>query len=81
MKMNNSEDLRTPDLYYAAYLQVAGVIMKRMEREGSRVYFVFDSTIADIESLKLAWINYTGKVAAQPYANSIRSLKGLVHMP
>lgn len=75
-----SGELRTPDLYYAAYLQVAGLEMTRTEREGSRVFFIFDSSVADVESLKTAWINNTGKVAAQPYAFCVRALKSLVHM-
>ncbi len=75
-----TDELKTPDLYYAAYLQVAGVEMTRTEREGTRVYFIFDTSVADVESLKAAWINNTGKVAAQPYAFSIRALKSLVFM-
>jgi hypothetical protein len=72
--------MASADLYYSAYLQVAGVEMIRTEREGSRVYFVFDTSIANIEELKIAWINNTGKIPAQPYAHAIKSLKSLVHM-
>lgn len=77
---NGTNEVRTPDLYYAAYLQVAGLEMTRMEKEGTRVFFVFDTSVADIEALKTAWINNTGKVAAQPYSYSVKSLKALVHM-
>lgn len=73
-------EFRTPDLYYAAYLQTAGVEMIRTDRDGGRVYFVFDTSLGNMEELKTAWINNTGKVAAQPYAYSIRSLKSVVHM-
>jgi hypothetical protein len=73
-------DFRTPDLYFAAYLQTAGVEMKRTEKESGRVYFVFDTTIANIEELKTAWFNNQGKVAAQPYAHNIKSLKSVCHM-
>ena len=73
-------EFRTPDLYFAAYLQTAGVEMKRTERENGRVYFVFDTTIANIDELKTAWFNNTGKVAAQPYAHNVKSLKSVCHM-
>jgi hypothetical protein len=74
-------EFRTADLYYAAYLQTAGVEMVRTDREANgRVYFVFDSTIANLDELKTAWINNTGKVAAQPYAHNVKSLKSVVHM-
>lgn len=76
----NPGEFRTPDLYFAAYLQTAGVEMKRADRENNRVFFVFDTSIANIEELKTAWFNNTGKVAAQPYAHTIKSLKSVCHM-
>ena len=79
MKKDNNE-MRSPDLYFAAYLQTAGVEMIRTDRENGRVYFVFDTTIANIDELKNAWFNNSGKVAAQPYAHNIKSLKSICHM-
>lgn len=79
MKKTGNE-MRSPDLYFAAYLQTAGVEMIRTDRENGRVYFVFDTTIANIDELKTAWFNNTGKVAAQPYAHNIKSLKSICHM-
>jgi hypothetical protein len=73
-------EFRTPDLYYAAYLQTAGVEMIRTDKEGARVYFIFDTSLGNMEELKQAWINNTGKVAAQPYAYAVRSLKSICHM-
>jgi len=73
-------EFRTPDLYFAAYLQTAGVEMKRTDRENGRVYFVFDTSIANIDELKTAWFNNTGKVPAQPYAHNVKSLKSVCHM-
>jgi len=73
-------EFRTPDLYFAAYLQTAGVEMLRTEREGGRVFFIFDTTISNLEELKTAWINNTGKVPAQPYAHNLKSLKSVCHM-
>jgi len=81
-KMTSSKagEFRTPDLYFAAYLQTAGVEMKRTDRDGGRVYFIFDATLSNIDELKTAWFNNTGKVAAQPYAHNIKSLKSVCHM-
>lgn len=73
-------EFKTPDLYFAAYLMTAGVQMLRQDRDSGRVYFVFDTSIANIEELKTAWFNNTGKVAGQPYAHNIRSLKSVCHM-
>ncbi len=80
MMKGNAKVFRTPDLYFAAYLQTAGVVMKTTERENGRVYFVFDTSIANIEELKVAWFNNSGKVVAQAYANNIKSLKSICHM-
>ncbi len=81
MNSPKADDFRTPDLYFAAYLQVAGVNMVRTERNGSgKVTFVFDTSISNIDELKHAWFSQTGKVAALPFANAIKSLKSVVHM-
>jgi hypothetical protein len=77
---SNPGEFRTPDLYFAAYLQTAGVEMIRTDRENNRVFFIFDTSIANVDELKTAWFNNTGKVAAQPYAHSIKSLKSVCHM-
>lgn len=85
MKNNNSEaksgDFRTPDLYFAAYLQVAGVELRKTDRENGRVYFVFDISICNIDELKNGWFAQTAKVAALPYSNAIKNLKSICHMP
>ncbi len=77
---SNSGEFKTPDLYFAAYLQTAGVEMKRTDRADGRVYFVFDTSVSNIDELKAAWFNNTGKVAAQPYAHNVKSLKSICHM-
>jgi hypothetical protein len=75
-----SIDFRTPDLYFAAYLQTAGVELKKTERENGRVFFIFDTSISNIDELKTAWFNNTAKIPALPYANNIKSLKSVCHM-
>jgi len=79
---NNENEYHTTDLYFAAYLQVAGVRMIRTDKQGSgRLSFVFDDTISNIEELKTAWFNQTGKVSALNYANTVKNLKHICHMP
>jgi len=78
--LKEQREFRTPDLYFAAFLQTAGVELKRTDRENARVFFVFSTEIADIEELKTGWFNNTAKVAAQPYANNVKSLKSVCHM-
>lgn len=79
--MTKDNEHRTSDLYFAAYLQVVGSTLLRTERNGSgKVHFIFDMSISNIEELKNAWFSHTGKVAALPYANAVKTLKSLCHM-
>ena len=76
-----STEFRTNDLYFAAYLKVAGAFMQRTDREtGGKVFFCFDKAVSNIEELKAAWFNHSGRVAALPYANEIKNLKSICHM-
>lgn len=83
MKSQMSDGLyATTDLYFAAYLQCAGAPMERTDRSDSgRLTFVFDSTVVNIDELKTAWFNQSGKVSALSYASAIKNLKHLCHMP
>lgn len=73
---------RTSDLYFAAYLQVAGVPMLNHQKNGSgKVSFIFDTSVSNIDELKRAWFNRSGRVEALPYADAIKSLKSICHMP
>lgn len=79
--LNNKNEFRTSDLYFAAYLVVAGVQMTGTERSGSgKVSFIFDTSMANVVELKNAWFAQTGKVAALPYANAVKSLKSICYM-
>ncbi len=76
-----STEFSTADLYFAAYLLVAGVVMLRTDRtHGTKFLFVFDTSVSNIEELKTAWFTQTGKVPALAYANQIKTLKSAVHM-
>lgn len=78
---NRESEYRTSDLYFAAYLQVAGTKLLRTDRNATgKVSFIFDTSISNIEELKNGWFAMTAKVEALPYANSIKTLKSLCHM-
>jgi hypothetical protein len=81
MAPKNASEFKTSDLYFAAYLQTAGVELKRTDRvDSGKVFFVFDASISNVDELKAAWFNNTGKVAANPYAHNLKTLKSLCHM-
>lgn len=80
-EISNTE-YTTTDLYFAAYLQTAGVRMLRTDKQGqSRLSFVFDNSMSNIDGLKTAWFNKNGKVSALEYANNIKNLKHICHLP
>lgn len=71
---------RTSDLYYAAYLKVAGVDFVGTSRDGGRVYFLFaEGGPVSIRELKQQYYNRSSKVAALTFVDEIRVMKGLTH--
>jgi hypothetical protein len=70
---------RTSDMYYAAYLRLAGIPLIDISREGLRVYFVFERTDA-IRDLKLQYFNRSSKVVALGYSEEIRNMKNLTYL-
>lgn len=79
--MADASEFKTSDLYFAAYLQVAGVPMLRSDRAPTgKVTFVFDQEASNMAELKNAWFNNTGRVQALPYSNAIKALKSICHM-
>jgi len=71
---------RTSDLYYAAYLKVAGVKLSGTQRDGARVYFLFEEGDgSDLRELRDQYYNRTSKVAALTYADEIKVMKALTH--
>jgi hypothetical protein len=80
MTDENQEGYRTSDLYYAAYLKVAGVKMTGTHRDGGRVYFLFDEGEGtNLRELRDQYYNRTSKVAALSYADEIKVCKALTH--
>ena len=76
---NQPSEYRTSDLYYAAYLKVAGIPFLEPEREGRRVTFVFEHSDM-IKDLKRQYFNRQAKVAAMTYADEVKAMKALTHM-
>ena len=71
---------RTSDLYYAAYLKVAGVKLLGTDRDGGRVYFLFDEGEgSSLRDLRDQYYNRTSKVPALTYADEIKVMKSLTH--
>jgi len=77
--MENETGYRTSDLYYAAYLKVAGVEFKGTTKEGKRVFFLFENA-EGMADLKKQYFNRYAKVSALTYADEIRSMKNLTYM-
>jgi len=80
--MQQPKQYRTADLYYAAYLRVAGcsMIEATVVKEGGqkRVFFYFEPS-EGLKDLKRDYFNRKGKVAALQYADEVRSMKNLTH--
>ena len=80
--MSNVHEYATTDLYLAAYLQAAGAALLRTDKAGNGpIHFVLDASVANIPELKNAYYNSSGRVAAIQYANNIKNLKHLCHIP
>jgi len=71
-------DYRTSDLYFAAYLRVAGVPFLRTEYEGRRMFFVFEQVDA-FDDLKAQYFTRTSKVVALNFVDEIRNFKAMLH--
>ena len=78
-----STGYRTSDLYYAAFLKVAGVPHDDTIREGRRVFFIFglpEGGQATLKDLKRQYFNRMAKVPALTYADEVKNMKALTHM-
>ena len=69
---------RTSDLYYAAYLKVAGVSMVGTQWEGARMFFLFEKG-PGLKGLKTQYFMDIAKVPALSYAQALKALKALTH--
>ena len=69
----------TSDLYFAAYLKVAGVPFEDTEFRDNRIFFLFKK-VENMKLLKREYFDRTGKVSALTYADEIKALKTMTHM-
>jgi hypothetical protein len=72
------EGFRTSDIYFAAYLKVAGAKLAHIEREGRRVFFVFeDQGPIAMRQLKTQYFADSAKVNVLSYVQAVKEMKGL----
>lgn len=69
---------RTSDLYYAAYLKVAGVKFLETSRDGGRVFFIFENQ-EGLRELRNQYYGRVAKVSALTYADEIKTMKTLTY--
>jgi len=79
MENANPGQYRTSDLYFAAYLKVAGIKFLEAIREGDRIIFIFEEGEA-MRDLKNVYFNRSAKVVAMNFADEIKAMKALTHM-
>jgi hypothetical protein len=70
---------RTSDLYYAAYLKVAGITLQNVEHQGRRAIYIFEAP-HNIDELKMAFFNRTAKVVAMTLIDEIKAMKALTYL-
>ena len=70
---------KTSDLYFSAYLKTAGVRFVGTEKEGNKVFFLFEKTDM-IRDLKREYFNRTARIPALSFVDEIRSMKSLTYM-
>ena len=71
-------EFATADLYYAAYLKVAGVVLQEARWEENRVFFIFESS-PNLTDLRRDYYNRRGKVPALTLADEIKAMKALTY--
>jgi hypothetical protein len=76
--MAQVDGYKTSDLYYAAYLKVAGVKLLNTVKEGGRVQFVFEDA-ETLRDLRDQYFNRSSRVPALSYADEIKVMKALTH--
>lgn len=73
----NPSDLKTPDLYFAAYLVTEGIRLTDTDRHGGRTFFIFENALSDprFDALKSGWLTSSGKVDAAAFAATLNRIR------
>ena len=76
-----SNEAKTSDLYFAAYLRVAGVSLAGTSRDGARTFFLFGDVHPGVLN-ELHRQYYTGeaRVPALFYSQVIRDMKSMLRV-
>jgi len=78
MHIHDPKTVRTADLYFAAYLSVAGVPMEDAKKEDRRVWFHFLDE-GSYEDLKKQYYMRKAKINALQFVDEIKNFKNLTH--
>ncbi len=71
---------KTSDLYWAAFLKVAGISLQGTEKDNRKVVFIFEDPGGNIiKDLKEDFFMDKAKVHALSYTQSLKALKALIH--
>jgi hypothetical protein len=72
------DGFKTSDLYFAAYLRVAGAPLVGTERDGRRVIFFFeDQGPIAMRQLKRQYFSDSAKVHVLSFVQAVKHMKGL----
>ena len=72
------DGFRTSDIYFAAYLKVAGAAMVGTSREGRKVTFIFeDQGPIAMRQLKGAYFADSAKVNVLSFVQAVKQMKRL----
>jgi hypothetical protein len=72
------DEIQTPDIYFAAYLRVAGVSFLRKTNLEGRIYFIFEKPEI-FTDLKSQYYNRIASVPALTYADEIKNFKAMLY--
>ena len=71
---------RTGDLSFATYLRIAGIPFMHAERDGRRVYFLFEDPGDNvIEDLRREYFADKAKVPVMSFVQMLRTMKTIIH--
>jgi hypothetical protein len=73
--------VKTSDLYFAAFLQCLGCKIVKTDKQASKFTFIFEDS-ENMENMKESYFNegVESSIPALKYANTIRSLKTLLYV-